>query len=422
MHLSLSSRLFLRPDLKSSKTSAIQEKDQVGHWYEAQLLHYGLPPSKDKARAKMRLLEALNNGTLAIPASIAKLEESLKKEYLAADRKAKAQFKAQQGAGVKKEVGTSKKRKEPGPATINVNVNVGHLGTAPLGQFTTTEVAQPSETPPMKKSRNMATKAGSGKATGKPTAKKSGNQDSPIKVTTSRIGGGLLRENEKTPKKQTAVKRQPTTKKDAPIKKEGAPKKELAVKKEPAIKRESAIKKEPGFKQEPGSKKPSVSSKNSKAMSDPDVNQSASLGLINGYYDISCPLLESEFGDDDRSLILCLDSPRIWGAYDFGQFTGIFLLPTRPYQPSPIPLRCNWRGVETGEGEMSFGNNCVGEIAFHGDGQISGMLNLYGQCEFNGTRRPGPMTAPRPAGMKMEWDGYNEEEYAAANRRRWGGW
>jgi len=31
-------------------------KDQVAHWYEAQLLHYGLPRSKDMNTAKMRLL------------------------------------------------------------------------------------------------------------------------------------------------------------------------------------------------------------------------------------------------------------------------------------------------------------------------------------------------------------------------------
>jgi len=32
----------------------------VGHWYEAQLRHYGLPPTKDKNAAKVRLLGALN--------------------------------------------------------------------------------------------------------------------------------------------------------------------------------------------------------------------------------------------------------------------------------------------------------------------------------------------------------------------------
>lgn len=65
---------ILRPDLKKSKTTTAQpSKDPVGHWYEAQLLHYGLPPSKDKARAKMRLLEAVNNSSLAVPVAISRL-------------------------------------------------------------------------------------------------------------------------------------------------------------------------------------------------------------------------------------------------------------------------------------------------------------------------------------------------------------
>lgn len=93
---------ILRPDLKKSKTSTGQpSKDPVGHWYQAQLLHYGLPPSKDKARAKMRLLEAVNSSSLVVPAAISRIEESLRKEFNAAEKKAKAQYKLQSGGGPK---------------------------------------------------------------------------------------------------------------------------------------------------------------------------------------------------------------------------------------------------------------------------------------------------------------------------------
>lgn len=44
---------LLRPESAQKSTAP---KDQVGHWYEAQLLHYGLPRSKEKNTAKMRLL------------------------------------------------------------------------------------------------------------------------------------------------------------------------------------------------------------------------------------------------------------------------------------------------------------------------------------------------------------------------------
>ena len=63
--------------------------DPVGHWYEAQLLHYGIAPSKNKAVAKMRLLDAVRGGGLAVPKNISKIETDLKKEWKKKDKEAK---------------------------------------------------------------------------------------------------------------------------------------------------------------------------------------------------------------------------------------------------------------------------------------------------------------------------------------------
>src|SRR5579871_1251227 len=68
-------------------------KDPVGHWYEAQLRHYGLPPSKKKAVAKSRLLDAVNKGNLVVPAHIQKLESEMKKEWIKKEREAKMELK-----------------------------------------------------------------------------------------------------------------------------------------------------------------------------------------------------------------------------------------------------------------------------------------------------------------------------------------
>jgi hypothetical protein len=81
---------LLRPEASSSSAA----KDQVGHWYQAQLLHYGLQPSKDKNTAKVRLLQAINANTLSVPAHVTKLEKDMKKEFTAAAKKAKATEKA----------------------------------------------------------------------------------------------------------------------------------------------------------------------------------------------------------------------------------------------------------------------------------------------------------------------------------------
>ncbi|CAG7993854.1 unnamed protein product [Penicillium nalgiovense] len=55
--------------------------DHPGHWYEAQLLHYGLLPSKLKATAKMRLLKAVQDGGLTVPKESQQIEKNLKKEW-----------------------------------------------------------------------------------------------------------------------------------------------------------------------------------------------------------------------------------------------------------------------------------------------------------------------------------------------------
>lgn len=43
------------PELKAVFDGSAGPKDRPAHWYEAQLIHYGLPPSKVKGTAKMRV-------------------------------------------------------------------------------------------------------------------------------------------------------------------------------------------------------------------------------------------------------------------------------------------------------------------------------------------------------------------------------
>ncbi|KAK4544596.1 hypothetical protein LTR36_004168 [Oleoguttula mirabilis] len=85
-------------------------KDQVGHWYEAQLIHYGLQRSKEKNAAKVRLQQALNQGKgkLKVPPHIADMEVQMKKDYAGAVRKAKALAKSTQGGGGGSKVGKRK--------------------------------------------------------------------------------------------------------------------------------------------------------------------------------------------------------------------------------------------------------------------------------------------------------------------------
>ena len=83
-------------DLLLPKKGTPAAKDQVAHWYEAQLIHYGLARSKDKNTAKVRLTAALSTDGLKVPPNIQNIETELKKEYAAGVRKLKAAEKKAQ--------------------------------------------------------------------------------------------------------------------------------------------------------------------------------------------------------------------------------------------------------------------------------------------------------------------------------------
>ncbi|KAK2734300.1 hypothetical protein FQN55_002848 [Onygenales sp. PD_40] len=74
--------------IQTTTTTTTTDK-RTGHWYKAQLLHYGITPSNSKAVAAVRLLDALNRGSLEVPPNIRKLEEELRREWEREVRKAK---------------------------------------------------------------------------------------------------------------------------------------------------------------------------------------------------------------------------------------------------------------------------------------------------------------------------------------------
>lgn len=420
---------ILRPDLKKA-ASTPAPKDPVGHWYEAQLIHYGLPPSKDKARAKMRLLEALNASKLTVPKGISNLEANLKKEFAAADRKAKAEYKAQIGAPTSKGTTASKKRPHSDIVNnVNFSINFGSQGDI------TVNGSAAEKPPPAKRAKA---------STSKTTAKKGQSEsqiakrDRPIQTARRSTGGFSIgqrsgRASDSPIEPDTPRKKQTAPRIGTPIGSSSNTAIHSASPEQP--RRKQTARRSAGFvpigqRSSTGANPPLKKETNvkveHKVKQEPSGEDLPRLGLLNGYYDIECPTIADEWPDwgaDNMSLVLTLDSPGMWGAYDFGMFSGILNMQDRPWDSSHEPIPCRWRGQDNSEGEMSFGDQCTGAIAFLGGGRIQGWLSLYGRCEFYGTRRSGPGNAPRTAAsMRQEWDGYNDEEYAAASRRRWGGW
>ena len=415
----------LRPDLKKPKNAAAV-KDPVGHWYEAQLIHYGLPPSKDKARAKMRLLENLNQSKLSVPPQITAIETALKKEFAAAERKAKAQHKASLAAtpSMQKDSVSTKKRKmadnKNAFPTINVNVSVGDalspnrssLSPPKKRKLQTARRGGSTSVPPVELShaafQQHALAADVPKPRPKQTARRSGSSlfSFRAKTASSHVESTMNAPHANAPFKAANHK--------GPSQKVPKPKKEP----KPAIKKEAKVKQERSVKKEPKVKAESIC--NAKTIVGSSRSALASLGLINGIYEISCPDIEREWGYDGFTIVLTLDSPSIWGEYDFGMFSGILRIPQRPFIASGDMLPFEWRGRENGEGEMSFGDNCVGGVSFLGNGYIEGWINLYGECRFEGTRMDGPGTAMSSAAdLRDQWDSYNEDEYERERVGRW---
>ena len=453
---------ILRPDLKKSSKGLPDPslKDQVGHWYEAQLIHYGLPPSKDKSRAKMRLLEALNASTLSVPANISKMEGEMKKEYAAAERKAKADYKALQGPAKKAgslEAGKKRKQSDISSNINNVDSHVSlgkgaqrhtesskDMDTHQAAKKVKTKSSGPKEKEVKKKNADLESSKPSKKTT-KPKAEEPSSEaqttnkrprqtakcprltqawmadptmgPGPINIATGQryyrtVSGDLILGDVGQPPPNTI---QPATQKKPSVKKESV------GKIQPRVKQESNAKGEPQSGKAPGVAKGAKAKKEVKVKKESPSASSSSLGLINGIYDISCPTVEGEWSCQELTLTLALSGTTIWGAYDLGMFSGVLFVPSRPWQPSPEPLPFTWRGRENGEGEMRFGNGCDGEISFLGNGVVEGWISVYGHCKFRGVRRPEAGTNVVSVGdLREEWDGYNEEAYEEERTGRWG--
>ena len=411
----------LRAILRPSDTTDHKLEDPVGHWWEAQLLHYGLKPSKTKAVAKTRLLDALNKGTLGVPDHIAKLEAEMKRQWSKKEREAKAELKKSKCETSTKTTTTAtsttagKKRKTESdgnaapsvPAKKSKSTTAKPKGPQSVASSVKAAANKPKpatkKTPPEKPAATESTRPKSKASTAKSSAPKAAAKNSKLATAQSSAPPSS------TPRtKQTARKSAPS-RANLPFLDDfysddykSDQTDDNAISESPPD-YESVIRDSGHSSSQNGSR----------------------LGLLNGRYEIDCPDLEQWDAYDGYpfSLILTLEGSSLWGAYDFGMHSGILHLPRRPYTASDERYEFRWRGRENSEGEMSFGDDNVGWIEFLGNGVISGMINCYGEAMFQGQRVSGDQTrSERDArSMKDEWDSYNEREYDRESRGRWGG-
>ncbi|MCJ1224456.1 hypothetical protein MMC12_001101 [Toensbergia leucococca] len=364
----------------------------------------------------MRLLDALNSNQLAIPTSMKAAEDALRKDFLKAERKFKADKKK-----------------------LKVEAHESHV-TAPKKR----SIDDSAQDKPGKKAKANATPISSSPISASAFLGLSGSSQTRIwpKQTARRPRGTLNVRPSSDPAKGGSVSSTP------PLIVEDEPP-QVQVRPKPFARRSRA-----GFptggrmqKTEPSPEPSSrFSTKQTARRSRPFPIRSSrparrlqnempeykvttttpkSLGLVNGYYEISCPTVEEEWPgwcNDGLGLTLTLDGTRLWGAYEFGMFEGIMMIHQNPTTVgSGEELTLSWRGREMSEHEMSFSFTNTGGISFLGDGRIEGWADMYGEkMRFFGRRQQGTGAALRTAAsMRREYDEYNETAYDDESPSRW---
>ncbi|WYZ41107.1 hypothetical protein EsH8_V_000002 [Colletotrichum jinshuiense] len=402
------------PELKAHFKTLGSAKDHPAHWYEAQLLHYGLPPSKVKGTAKMRLMEAVNAGKVTVPAPLGALEREMKKEWTALNKKAAAVAAPalKKTAGAKRkaaEVEVVTTTKTTGTSSVSVSVTVNTAGKKPAAKRaktaakpTTAAKATPtkttSERKPTKADRTAATTTQTRVA--KPTKPAAGKSRTPVRgslagTKTAPRGGYTWAAGDPAASSQDA---------DPPT----FPRKQTARRGNAAV--GGRIKCEAGVKDEPPSGSlydypvaPPLSQRQSAA---PAL---APLGLINGRYELYSVDLSSRGSllDEHCELVCTIDSDRLWVWFDFSSICGVMSRDARPRRSSLDPLAFHCRG---GWGGSQVCDNLgPGWLAFVGDGFIDGTVDWEGQTlEFQARRIEGQSTrSETPAReMLLMWESF----------------
>ncbi|RMY68335.1 hypothetical protein D0863_07202 [Hortaea werneckii] len=410
-------------------------KDQVGHWYEAQLIHYGLQRSKQKDTAKVRLQQALSQGKLKVPPHIADMEGQMKKDYAAAVRKAKksvggenALAKTTKRRNDEAEGETSSKKTKIAMSVGDISINVEQGATVSEGR---------------KWSSKSSTKATPGKINAKQTAdpeEKSSSKTTPAKATakqttkTSKPAAstpGVTPKTTKSTKKGQADSHDeraaefwgdstPSSKAATTSKARAEPrsKAEPRVRSEPKTKSEPNIEPEPRIKKEPGTKKTATiktEPESDRMQIDSFAQEMPGTRNVTGVYNISCSQLAEQVGPDEASnfrLFLCVDNGTLWGGFELGWKSGVLRadeVAVDRYVSFGWRARDNDRG-----GSLTFGRGCFGEIALHGQNEVAGTsTGLFVEpVAFEGRRRPGPLWCGRsPYSFQQEWDGFVKEAY-----------
>jgi hypothetical protein len=381
-------------ELKKHFTSG-SHKDYPAHWFEAQLIHYGLQQSKTKSVARMRLLHAVNSEQLLVPSSITELECKLGKEWTKQDKEAK---KTEEKGG-------------SGPKTTARIISTTTVGAKRKADIT---VGVTLETDGMPSNSTNQSRAKRARATNNTTSKKN-------LFTTDRTALSSVSAKAKTSHPRRAGISQKLARGEPKLTLCSPPvcrPKQTARRSNAAVARgrirTPAVQKDNFNNFSEHSPLPYSEYYGKDEIHENDGAALAPLGLLKGQYDISSPYVTEEWPDcgSDFELDLTISGSTLWGQFYLGVIEGLIYFEERPRRSSNKNVPFRWRGYETGENSGFAGDGNEGWIRFLGGGRIKGYFD-YQRIYFQGQRKSEQSTKSGidVSTLQSKWDKYEEEKY-----------
>lgn len=366
--------------------SSGRDKDHPAHWFEAQLIHYGLKPSKTKPVARMRLYDAIKAGKLTVPTHLTSLEDKLRKEWTKNDREAKKDSKAATTSETKKRM-TAKTTKATGAKRkADDDSNKSSTSNSTPHRAKKAKTASSSSIPPSKAPSNAKTSASS---RAKPTA----SITTPDRGGSSR-GYGRGASITATSVRSRAVRRggvsQATRREVSAIFPSSGSRfqpRQTARRSRPFFARRGRIPaprltdqchddyddlyehyiSQSSDDHDNGDASPSYSDSEHDEDTYGEYIALTPLMYINGRYTISCPYAADNWPQygSNYSLVFTISGSSLWASFDFGIVEGVMYFLDSPTQSSCQPVPFKWRGRET-EGSIVHGDHNEGWIKFLG--------------------------------------------------------
>ncbi|KAG5652278.1 hypothetical protein H0H81_005590 [Sphagnurus paluster] len=313
-----------------AKRQPTPHTDQPAHYYQAQCIHYGLHPYKQRLAAKRHLLAAFESGdgTIAVPEHIRALEEEMRVEYDVANANAQEKMAAQRARRREREAERRREKVEAREmvedfAAAGINIELGTIdGTD------------------------------------------SDYEQKPNKYIQLRTDIAQLSEEQL----RSIVERLAFDLRTGSLKKMTG--KEIALAKAENAKAQAAANEDTN-----------------------DMKRLGNLPTKDneGRYNIVAPYLRDEWPDDTEKMSLKMSISRgkshFWVWFHFGIVSGIMRSFSAPPTHVGDKVRFQWRGREEGEGEMTYDEANTASITFLGEGRIRGRMCWNGELfEFLGKK------------------------------------